>query len=114
MQIIFAAERKFLSFALLKHIGNPQVSSVVGIPDWQIVCKANRQQNHTASGIVSYKKVKKARRDQQLDFCSSFCNKGYYLYLVQSHVVVVVHCKFFIFKTLPVSETNEKALQAIL
>ena len=36
--------------------------------------------------------VMKASRDWQLDFCSSFCNKGYYLYLVLSHVAVVVHC----------------------
>ena len=67
------------------------VSSVVGIPDRQIVYKANRQQNHSGSGIVSNKKVMKAARD----FCSSLCNKGsegYYLYLVHSHVVVVVHC----------------------
>ena len=61
---------------------------MVGIPDRHIVCKANRQQNHSGSGIVSNKKVMKAARD----FCSSLCNKGYYLYLVHSHVVVVVHC----------------------
>ena len=65
---------------------------MVGILDRQIVCKANRQQNHVASGIVSNKKVMKASRDWQLDFCSSFCNKGYYLYLVLSHVAVVVRC----------------------
>ena len=31
------------------------------------LCKANRQLNHTASGIVSDKKVMKAARDQQLE-----------------------------------------------
>ena len=81
---------------------------MVGIPD-KIVCRANRQQNYTASGIVNNENVMKAARDWQLDFCSSLCNKGYHLYFVQSHVVVVEHCK-----TLPVSETNEKALQVIL
>ena len=62
--------QKFLSFALLKH--NSEVSSAVGVPDRPIVCKANHQLNHTASGIVSNKKVMKAARDYQLDFCSSF------------------------------------------
>ena len=59
--------QKFSSFALLKY--NPEIypdefeSSVVGIPDRQIICKANRQHNHTASGIVSNEKVMKAARD---------------------------------------------------
>ena len=65
---------------------------MVGIPDRQIVCKANRHQNHAASGIVSNKKAMKAARDKQLDFCSSLCNKAYYLYFGLFHVVVVVHC----------------------
>ena len=64
---------------------------MAGVPDRQIVCEANRKQNHTASRIVSNKKAMKAARDQQLDFCSSFCKKGY-LYLVQFHAIVVVHC----------------------
>ena len=71
--------KKILVIRLAKPISNPEiyrrVSSVVGEPDKQIVCKANRQQNYTASGIVGYKKIMKAARDQQLDFCSSFCNK---------------------------------------
>ena len=53
----------------------------------QIVCNTNRQQNHTASEIVSNKKVTKAARDQQLDFRCSVLYR-----LVQSHVVVVVQC----------------------
>ena len=44
MQIIFAAEILVIEFALLEH--NPEiyvdeVSSVAGVPDRQIVCKAN-------------------------------------------------------------------------
>ena len=56
----------------------------------------------------------KAARDKQLNFCSSICSKGYYLYLaVQSHVVAVhTVCKFAASKHW--SETNEKTLQTIL
>ena len=63
-----SSPQKFLSFALLKHI-KTQRSILTGfteewLPDKQIICKANRQQNHTESGIVSNKKVMKASRDQ--------------------------------------------------
>ena len=36
----------------------------------------------------------KAAIDKQLNFCSSFCNKGYYLYLVRFSLMLlrVVHC----------------------
>ena len=54
MQIVFAAE--ILVIRLAKTIQRSIMTSfgVVGIPDMQIVRKANRQQNHyTASGIVS-------------------------------------------------------------
>ena len=77
MQITFAAE--ILAFALLKH--NPEIY----LDEFQAWLEyqtgqlyANCKQNHTASGIVSSKKVMKAARDKQFDFCSSFCNKGYY------------------------------------
>ena len=56
-----SSPQKFLSFALLKH--NPGIYLVefqAWLPDRQIICKANRQQNHTARGIVSNKKVMKA------------------------------------------------------
>ena len=55
---------KFLSFALLKH--NPEIhfdEFQAWLPDREIICKANRQQNHTAIGVVSSKKVMKAARD---------------------------------------------------
>ena len=86
MQIIFAAEILVIRFAKMTSFKRGW-----NWPGRQIECKANRQQNHAASGIVSNKKVMKAARDYQLHFCSSVCNKGYYLHLFQSHVVVVVH-----------------------
>ena len=55
--------QKFFSFALLKH--NPEIyldEFQAWLPDRQIICKANRQQNHTVSEIVSNKKVMKVVR----------------------------------------------------
>ena len=68
MQIIFAAE--ILVIRLDKKY-NPASEIYLdefqawidGIPDRQTIYKANRQQNHTASGIVSNKKVMKVARD---------------------------------------------------
>ena len=61
--------QKFLSFALLKYNLASEIyldefqAWIDGIPDRQTIYKANRQQNHTASGIVSNKKVMKVARD---------------------------------------------------
>ena len=53
-------QQKFSSFAMLEH--NPEIyldefQAWLGIPDRQIICKANRQQNHVASGSISNEKV---------------------------------------------------------
>ena len=96
MQIIFAAEILVIRLAKTYIIQRSILTSFKRwLPDKQIICKASRQQNHTASGIVSNKKVMKAARDQQLDFCSSFgCNKRFLFIFssIQSHVFAVVHC----------------------
>ena len=55
------SSQKFLSIALLEH--NPEIY-LDEFQAWrQIECKANCQQNHAASAIVSNKKVMKAARD---------------------------------------------------
>ena len=64
MQTTFAAEILVIRLARTSSSDlSRRVASVAGIPDRQIVCKANRQQNHAASGIVSNKKVMKAARN---------------------------------------------------
>ena len=66
MQIIFAVEILVIRLAKTWSrdiLTSFVVSSVCGYQAGKFICKANRQQNHTTSGIVTNTKVMKNARD---------------------------------------------------
>ena len=79
--------QKFLSFAFLKH--NPEIH-LDKFQAWLEYQTGKLYAKQTGSSTASV--IMKTARDKQLDFCSSFRNEGYYIYLVRFSLMLLWLC----------------------